>query len=219
MPGRKEQDPDECQRFFRVYVNELIHLWENGFTAYTPKHPQGRRVRVILICICCDKPAAHKLGGFGSHSHTFFCTRCWIKQTDKANPAAYKPGGTFMHRRRVLGQTDSHSGFPARTDEAHRAAGRAYAELNTTAGRDAFVKQKATRWTEFARLPNFFDLVRCIVVDPMHNLLLGIPQCPSVPFTVTHLLYRLGQKSLLSYLGPGQDSAEERRAISASSHT
>ena len=47
-----------------------------------------------------------------------------------------------------------------------------YARLDTSAARESFVKLHATRWTEFARLP-YFDLVCCIVIDPMHNLLLG----------------------------------------------
>ncbi|KAJ3536169.1 hypothetical protein NMY22_g6153 [Coprinellus aureogranulatus] len=156
MPGPKEQPPDECQRFLRVLVNELLRLWEHGFTVVTPSSPLGRLVRIILICICCDKPAAHKVGGFGSHSHTFFCTRCWISQADKVKPEAFQQGG-----------------FRARTDREHRMAGFEYASLTTDAGREAFVKDKAARWSEFARLP-YFDLVRMIVIDPMHNLLLGL---------------------------------------------
>src|SRR6267154_4597507 len=38
----------------------------------------GRLVRLILVAVVCDKPAAHKIGGFASHSHTKFCTACWI---------------------------------------------------------------------------------------------------------------------------------------------
>ncbi|KAJ3551006.1 hypothetical protein NMY22_g68 [Coprinellus aureogranulatus] len=70
MPGPKEQLPDECQRFLRVLVNELLRLWETGFTAITPSRPL--------------------VGGFGSHSHTFFCTRCWISQADKVKPGAFQ---------------------------------------------------------------------------------------------------------------------------------
>lgn len=95
MPGPKEQDSDSVQRFLRVFVNELLRLWRDGFVTETPSSPGGRRVRVILVCVICDKPAAHKLGGFGSHSHTFFCTRCWIKQADKSTPQAFAKNGTF----------------------------------------------------------------------------------------------------------------------------
>ena len=93
MPGPKEQDFDQVQRFMRVFVNELLRLWKEGFLVRTPRHPNGHRVRMILVCVICDKPAAHKLGGFGSHSHTFFCTRCWIQQSEKASAAAFQQNG------------------------------------------------------------------------------------------------------------------------------
>ncbi|RXW12469.1 hypothetical protein EST38_g13387 [Candolleomyces aberdarensis] len=41
MPGPKEQGPGECQRFCRVLVNELLHLWESGAVIATPSTPQG----------------------------------------------------------------------------------------------------------------------------------------------------------------------------------
>ncbi|KAF6741770.1 hypothetical protein DFP72DRAFT_861523 [Ephemerocybe angulata] len=144
MPGPKEQGPDETHRYLRVSVNELLRLWKDGFTVITQSSPNGRL------------PAAHKVGGFGAHSHTFFCTQCWITQANKSDPAAFQKNG-----------------FRARTDVEHRLAGSQYAELKTDATRKAFVEQNAARWSEFARLP-YFDLVKMVVIDPMHNLLLGL---------------------------------------------
>jgi len=63
-------------------------------------------------------------------------------------------------------------GFRQRTDEQHRQFGEAYAKCTTNKERDDFVKKNATRWSEFARLP-YFDFCRMIVIDPMHNLILG----------------------------------------------
>lgn len=99
LPGPKEQDTDQVQRFARIWVNELLRLWETGFIVPTAKYPEGRLIRVILVCVICDKPAAHKLGGFGAHSHTFFCTRCWIQQSQKASAAAYQHGGMSISLR------------------------------------------------------------------------------------------------------------------------
>ena len=64
-------------------------------------------------------------------------------------------------------------GFHLRTDQEHRLAGEKYANLLGSAARDEFVKLHAARWSEFARLP-YFDMVRMVVIDPMHNLLLGM---------------------------------------------
>ncbi len=99
MPGPKEADPDQVQRYMRVIVNELLRLWKHGAIIPTPSHASGRRVRVILAGVICDKPAAHKLGGFGSHAHTFFCTRDWISQAMKATADAFRAHGMFSHLR------------------------------------------------------------------------------------------------------------------------
>jgi hypothetical protein len=96
LPGPKEQDVEQVQPFMRIIVNELIRLWQFGFWVKTAKYPLGRLIRVILLCVCCDKPAAHKLGGFGSHSHTFFCTRCWIKQSQKTTQRAFQRNGIYF---------------------------------------------------------------------------------------------------------------------------
>ncbi|KAF8057435.1 hypothetical protein FPV67DRAFT_1677229 [Lyophyllum atratum] len=136
-------------------ASELLRLWKEGVVIVTPKYPQGRLVRVALVAVVCDKPAAHKLGGFGSHSHTYFCTMCWVTQELKATTASF---------------TD---GFPARTNEEQRRLQTEYLKCNTKTAQAEFIKKYSTRWSELHRLP-YFDVCRMIVIDPMHNLFLGI---------------------------------------------
>ena len=76
-----------------IVVNELLRLWKDGIRIATAGYPEGRLIRVILVCVICDKPAAHKLGGFGSHAHRFFCTRCWAEQADKATSQSFEANG------------------------------------------------------------------------------------------------------------------------------
>ncbi|EJF59017.1 hypothetical protein DICSQDRAFT_14970, partial [Dichomitus squalens LYAD-421 SS1] len=156
MPGPKEADPDQVQRYMRVLVNELIRLWKYGAMVPTPKYPKGRRIRVILVGVVCDKPAAHKLGGFGSHAHTYFCIQDWISQTFKATIEAFKANA-----------------FRTRTDAEHRSFMAQYQQCSSKGEREDFARKYATRWSELARLP-YFDMCRMIVVDPMHNLFLGL---------------------------------------------
>jgi Transposase family tnp2. len=175
MPGPKEAGPDEVQRFLQVLVNELLRLWKYGTTIVTPKYPQGRLVRVALVAVVCDKPAAHKMGGFGSHRHTNFCTMCWISQSEKATTASFAKNGSnsneimlsLTHRFPLV------TGFPERTNERHRELQNEYLKCQSKAEKDKFVKTHATRWSELHRLP-YFDICRMIVVDPMHNLFLGL---------------------------------------------
>jgi len=89
LPGPKEPNPDEVQRFLHILVNKLIHLWKDGIIVITPKFPLGCLIRLALVALICNKPVAHKLGGFGAHSHRFFCTCCWIEQNLKATPEAF----------------------------------------------------------------------------------------------------------------------------------
>jgi hypothetical protein len=93
MPGPKEADVDQVHFYMIILVNELLHLWADSVIIYTSKFPNGRLVRIALVAVVCDKPTAHKLGGFGSHAHQFFCTKCWITQEQKATPAAFAPKG------------------------------------------------------------------------------------------------------------------------------
>ena len=64
--------------------------------------------------------------------------------------------------------------FRRRTSEEHRRLGDDYRQLSTPTARKNFVKEHATRYSELSRLP-YFDMVEQIVIDPMHNLFLGLP--------------------------------------------
>ncbi|KAI1783783.1 hypothetical protein LXA43DRAFT_1067338 [Ganoderma leucocontextum] len=127
MPGPKEADPDQVQRYMRVLVNELLRLWFYGAVIPTPKHPKGRRVRVILVGVAF-----------------------------KATVESFK----------------KHA-FRTRTDAQHRAYMAQYVQCKTKADCDDFVRTYATRWSELSRLP-YFDMCRMIVIDPIHNLFLGL---------------------------------------------
>ncbi|KAL6299063.1 hypothetical protein BKA93DRAFT_830185 [Sparassis latifolia] len=131
----------------------------------------GRRVRVALLAVVCDKPAAHKIGGFGGHSHTYLCTRDWITKHDIGTPKAFE-----------------RNAYKSCTDKEQRELGERYRALKTEKARADFVRQHATRYTELSRLP-YFDLVHQIVIDPMHNLFLGL--------TKTHFYHIWVQKDIL----------------------
>jgi hypothetical protein len=62
--------------------------------------------------------------------------------------------------------------FIERTNDLHRNLGQKYANPTSKSTHEAFVKKHRTRFTQLSRLP-YFDLVRSIVIDPMHNLILG----------------------------------------------
>ncbi|KIK79758.1 hypothetical protein PAXRUDRAFT_28329 [Paxillus rubicundulus Ve08.2h10] len=55
-------------------MSDLLQLWKFSIKVPMESCPEGWLVRVALVAVLCNKPAAHKMGGFASHSHTNFCT-------------------------------------------------------------------------------------------------------------------------------------------------
>ncbi|KIN97963.1 hypothetical protein M404DRAFT_31780 [Pisolithus tinctorius Marx 270] len=156
MPGPKEQTPDQVQCFLRPIVSDLLRLWKYGIKIPTESQPEGRLIRVALVAVVCDKPAAHKIGGFASHSHNYYCTCCWICSTDKGNVNAFQKGA-----------------HPPWTNIEQCHLGEEYRNLPSPNVQKIFVKDFATHYSQLSHLP-YFNLVEQVVVDPMHNLFLGL---------------------------------------------
>ena len=93
--------------------------------------------------------------------------------------------------------------FRPRTDQEQHQLGEEYRQLPTPTACKNFVKDHATRYTQLSHLP-YFSLVEQIVIDPMHNLFLGM-------FSILHacdcvlIPNRAGQDPLLSHLDLAQD--------------
>lgn len=41
LPGPKEQNPDEVQRFLRPIISDLLRLWKDGINIPTESRPDG----------------------------------------------------------------------------------------------------------------------------------------------------------------------------------
>lgn len=65
------------------------------------------------------------------------------------------------------------SGFAARNAKDHQAAAEKYLAASTAAEREKLFKEDGVRYYEFSRL-SYFDPIRMTIVDPMHNLFLGM---------------------------------------------
>ena len=93
--------------------------------------------------------------------------------------------------------------FRRRTNDEHRRLGDDYRRLTTPTAQKNFVKEFATRYSELSRLP-YFNMVEQIVIDPMHNLFLGMPRPRNnSPLVLTP--DRPRQDTLLRDLGSAED--------------
>ncbi|EIE78902.1 hypothetical protein RO3G_03607 [Rhizopus delemar RA 99-880] len=63
IPGPYEPNDDQIQNFLKPLVDELLVLY-NGVVMPTYQNPNGEVVRVALMSINCDMPAARKVVGY-----------------------------------------------------------------------------------------------------------------------------------------------------------
>ncbi|KAI9067682.1 hypothetical protein FKP32DRAFT_1609294 [Trametes sanguinea] len=135
----------------------LLEFWDPGVSyTQTAKAPYGRLVRLAVIPLVCDLPAARQVAGLGNFNQLHaLCSCCTIRPDDIENTAV-----------------DS---FPMRSMKAHREAATAWLHADSTAEREQLFQTTGIRYTELLRLP-YWNPVLYIVVDSMHNLYLGILQ-------------------------------------------
>ena len=140
----------------------------------------GWLVCIILITVVCDKPTVHKMGGFVSHSHTNFCSLCWISVQDKAKPSAFQDGGALLLFLAPLHTLTQHSILSSNEQGTLLT----WWNISTTYHPPTwknFVKEYATQYCKLSRLL-YFNLVKQIVVNPMYNLFLSQFYSPTVFF-------------------------------------
>ncbi|KAI9060901.1 hypothetical protein FKP32DRAFT_1577145 [Trametes sanguinea] len=155
--GPKEPDAEELQYWMALVVDDLLMLYYLGIVAPTPSSGQeGRRARVAAICTCTDHPAMCKVGGFADKSHSNVpCTVGTVKAVDLFSDDCLR------------------GGCPPRSYAEHCQLAQDWKALETKKERDEHFKKHGARWAEMMRLP-YYDGVKMTVIDPMHNLLLGV---------------------------------------------
>jgi hypothetical protein len=160
LPGPNEVKLDRINHYLNPIVDELLELW-NGFNLpISEKHPTGKYIRLAVICCSNDIPAARKLCGHISALEG--CHRCY----KRAN-------GEEGQRRNFGGFDDIDQWFKPKDALEHRKNAMIWKHQQTKEDRKQHVSRTHVRWSEMLRLP-YFDPIRFLVVDPMHNLFLGI---------------------------------------------
>ena len=159
LPGPSEVSLHKINHYLAPIVDELESLWYGVTLNRTYEYPEGKDIRVALILVSCDVPAARKI--YGHVSVLVSCHRC----EKKAN---------YENRQHnFAGMDDFDDWFFSRDPIEHRQNATEWRRCNSDASRKRFVKQSGVRWSELLRLP-YFDPIRFITIDPMHCLFLGI---------------------------------------------
>lgn len=156
IPGPNEPKRD-VNSFLKPLVEELSSFW-SGEHIQLPSLREPQLVRCALVCVACDLPASKKVAGFLGHTARLGCSKC-LKEF---------PG--------VFGNTD-YSGFdrnnwPPRTNEAHRLAAESTRKCPNKTQRQKLESEVGCRFSVLLDL-EYFDPVRMVILDPMHNIFLG----------------------------------------------
>lgn len=155
IPGPSEP-PLTINTYLAPMVSDLLRLWSG-----IPLKISGSSqmvVKVALLGLSCDLPAGRKVAGFLSFSANLGCSRCYCSFSEGFGQQNYS-------------NVDRPS-WKLRSNEKHRADVQSLRGCRTKTERNSMESKLGCRYSELLELP-YFDPVRMVLIDPMHNLFLG----------------------------------------------
>jgi hypothetical protein len=154
LPGPREVGMHKINHYLAPIVDQFLELMD-GVIMPTLECPNGKKVKAVLVGVASDIPATRKLCGFVSALAA--CHRCEKRASN----------------RNFSGFDDYEQWFRERDSAKHRQDADSWRTCTSDAGRKAHTLRTGVRWSELLRLP-YFNPVRCVLIDPMHNLFLGV---------------------------------------------
>ena len=158
IPGPNE--PKRINPFLSPLVDDLTLLY-NGISFKNSSSFLGlTSIRATLACITCDLPATRKVCGFSNFNGTMGCSKCLKKFITPS-----------------FGNKPQYGGFDcdwtARDIDSHKQYASQYQTANTNSDQKKIMRESGVKYSELLRIP-YFDIVRLHVIDPMHNIFLGL---------------------------------------------
>lgn len=188
IPGPNEPRWHLVNCYLAPLVDDFLVFWTPGvWFNRTSLYPNGRFILCAIVVVVCDCPAARKVAGFASFNHNYFCHVCYCTRKQHG----YGNTDYFSWRRRTHADVQAEAewwkatvdgvfvseseSMPEPTSES--APREDTSSSSPRADHKVRPDPKATahgiRWSALLRLP-YFDIVRFVVVDGMHNLFLGL---------------------------------------------
>lgn len=155
IPGPSEP-PLTINTYLAPIISDLLDLWK-GVKMRLPDST-SITIRCALIGVSCDLPAARKVCGFLSHSANLGCSMCYAEFSEGFGSRNYSDF--------------DRNNWRMRTNNQHRADIKKIEKAKTKTEQLKLVKDLGCRYSVLLDLP-YFDPVRMLLIDPMHNLFLG----------------------------------------------
>ena len=161
IPGPREPE-NSVNEYIKPLVNDLLQFW-NGveLNVCTTTTVQRRKVRCALLCCSCDLPAGRKLCGFMGHSAHMGCSKC----------KKYFP--SIESEKKLDFSGFQRNEWTPRTNAGHRSD---VLELEKCQSKTELAQKESQFGCRYSRLLDlpYFDPPTMLVIDPMHNLFLGL---------------------------------------------
>ena len=160
IPGPNEPVGDT-----NSYLSPLVNDLKSIFDGISFRNPSSflkvTTIRATLTCISCDIPATRKVCGFASFNALKGCSKC-LKEFPTAQ----------------FGSKPNYGGFdcqnwPPRDNVVHKEMAIKFRDAKTATARKDILKEYGAKYSKLLELPHL-NLVRNHIIDPMHNMFLGI---------------------------------------------
>jgi hypothetical protein len=213
LPGPEETSNAQLQGALKILTEELQVLWNEGVKVVRAggKPEDGMRHRVFLFNVVCDTPAMRATCGFGRESSLHGCPYCdgAFVARSRGSHRDWRPSCTFDPSNKQLRHAPmTHTKRLANAskwlaavqyDHIHAWLSSKRTPENRRWRHDTvaqYLKDKvfskagesgsgSSRWSALLDLP-YFDSMRCVPIDVMHNVLLGLCKHLLAIFTGHH---------------------------------
>lgn len=173
IPGPKE--PKTMDHYLKPLVGDLNKLFigvkmKNSYSLFGET-----TIRAIVSCVVCDLPAVRKVCGFLSYVAKFGCSKC-LKEFPRMDSCDKNDFSGYDYELWTERDTNYHMQIGIEAKNAESAKARCMIESSHGA-----------RYSEIFNL-TYFNVVRFHIIDPMHNLFLGIAKHTVTTWKKTELL-------------------------------
>ena len=173
--GPNEPSTFEMNNYLKPLVDDLLVLM-NGIDMKTRNNGVQKVKAALSLCIM-DLPAQKKVAGFTSFSSFHACHKCKKRFGELS--------GTGNHARDFTDFDDED--WVRRTCDEHREEAQVWRQAANKARRKELEDKNGTRWSVLLDLP-YFDPIRHVAIDVMHNLLLGLTKKMVVCWTSKYVV-------------------------------
>lgn len=151
IPGPSEPSLN-INSYLSPLVSELLELWTGVPLS------ESQVMRAVLLAVSCDLPAGRKVCGLLGHSANLGCSRCYCSFSEGFGRQNYS--------------NFDRSSWLLRSNQKHRDDIKKIQKCKTKTERVSAESALGCRYSILLQLP-YFDPIRMLLIDPMHNLFLG----------------------------------------------